>query len=248
MLWHVIIWKLNVHVHKQSLKVPQRGHVMKSPPHLRSRGTGWGDGATKDTQNLGPGTKGTKGSGKVGRKNALETTLTQRQSLLCQDRVWCFAGESGQGGRKRELFPTTWCLQSGAVIPPWGPGGACCARTEFGVLQGTQGREGGRENCFPPPGACSQGQWARPEVLGPSAMLGLYPCWNSRGPCPSCLVFQRRFLPECQSDTVLKHRIEVKTEECLLWAPSQISLNPTDHQKRETLFMSAGIDELQNIT
>lgn len=83
---------------------------MTSPPHLWSRETGWSDGAAKDTQNLGPGTKGTEGSGKVGRKNVLETTLTPKQSLLCQDRVWCFAGEAGQEGRKRELFPTAWCL------------------------------------------------------------------------------------------------------------------------------------------
>lgn len=41
----------------------------------------------------------------------------------------------------------------------------------------------------------------------------------------------------------MKHTIEVKTEECLLWAPSRISLSPADHQIREPLFMSAGIDE-----
>lgn len=71
---------------------------MTSLPHLWSRETGWSDGAAKDTQNLGPGTKGTEGSGKVGRKNVLETTLTPKTepALPGQSLVFCRGGRAGR--------------------------------------------------------------------------------------------------------------------------------------------------------
>ena len=71
-----------------------------SPPHLQSR-TGWGDGATTNTQNLSPGIKGAEGSGKVGRKNVLEATLTPKTEPAQPGQSVVF-WRGGRAGREEE--------------------------------------------------------------------------------------------------------------------------------------------------